>query len=84
MEGRSPESEKRRNKGKLRRMALDKDNARMCDKSAYMKSTHEMAKATRIPNEQEMYLAVQKERQRSEQYQEGIESNSPVKHVPPQ
>lgn len=78
----SPESEKRRNKGKMRRDCKDDDNKRMCDNSAVSKNRSELAKAANGPGSDEQRLAaIEKEKSRNQQYSLGQASSSPQKDV---
>lgn len=78
---RSPESERRRNKGKLWRDAGDKASWRMLDVSARMTHKNEIANAANLVDPNQMMTALAKEDKRHKQYEEGKKSGSPVKQV---
>lgn len=75
----SPESQKRRNKGKIRRDCVDESNREMCDRSASAKHNTELAKAGKLGDSDTVFQAVQKEHQRHEQYTLGQNSASPMR-----
>ncbi|KAI0560231.1 hypothetical protein FGB62_120g119 [Gracilaria domingensis] len=78
---RSPESERRRNKGKLWRDAEDNPSWRMLDVSARMTHKNELAKAGQLVDLNHMKAAIEKEDARHKQYAEGKQSTSPIKMV---
>lgn len=77
----SPESEKRRNQGKLRRESRDNDNRAMCDWYSNEKHTNELSQAAKLSNVTHRDAVIQKEREWHNEYTAGQKSSSPVKHV---
>lgn len=78
---RSPESEKRRNKGKLRRDSGDNDNRAMCDWYAEENHNEELAEAAKISDKRQRNAFIEKEQSRHKEYFAGQNSGSPVRQI---
>lgn len=78
---RSPDSERRRNKGKMYRDSGDGDNRVMCDRSAAQRHIEEMAKVAKLEDSVQRNASRDKEIARHKQYTAGKNSTSPIKQV---
>lgn len=78
---RSPESEKRRNMGKMRRNCGDNYSRLMCDNAARIKHSSELAEASKLSQDEERTKEIKKEHSRYSQYEAGQKASSPIRQL---
>lgn len=78
---RSPESEKRRNTGKFYRRSKDNDNRQMCEDFESERHECELARAAKLAGGDQTTVAIQKEKERHDQYLAGKNTDSPLRVV---